>query len=240
MRKLAIGLLLLFMATAASAADLFPKIPKKMLAATHRLGISYNTKDGTVFEHGSAVAIDLSKKGIASKRFLLTAAHCVENSNKDNTLVEIIVPGKSPVWTRATVVAKNPEIDIAIIETDSDMPELIEVDESDDTEIGDPLIAIGSPKGQALAATIGYLSGRGQKENDKAARNFWQASMPIYHGNSGGGIFDANRSVLVGIVTAIEGEPNGVSAPNIADFVGTEQMRKFVADNLNKMRPKEK
>lgn len=233
MRKLAIWLLLLFMAATASAADIFPSIPKKMIVSTHRLCVSYIEKKREIFEHGAAVAIDLSKYGIVKKNILLTAAHCVEHvTSDDNMIIEIKAPGKSPIWTRAKVVTKDEQMDIAVIMTQAEMPDAIELG-LDETEIGEAVIAIGSPRGEALAATLGYLSDKGVDNANKKERNFWEASMAIYHGNSGGGLFDANRGKLIGIVTAVVVDDDGkTSAPNIARFVGTEQMRAFVDENI--------
>lgn len=237
MRKIAISLLLLFMAATAAAADIFPSVPKKMIASTHRLVVDYKSKEGTVFEHGAAVAVDLSKRGIPGKNFLLTAEHCVARADKDNVLVEIQRPGKSSVWTKAKVIARDAEMDIAIIATEVDLPDSIEIADDDSLDIGDAVIAIGSPKGQSIASTMGFLSDKGQELTDKKTRNFWQASMAVYHGNSGGGLFDANRGKLVGIVTAIVVDDDGkTAAPNIAEFVGTTQIRKFIDDNMKKLK----
>jgi S1-C subfamily serine protease len=67
-----------------------------------------------------------------------------------------------------------------------------------DLKVGEPLFALGSPRGLELTLSEGILSGLREEEGLK----FVQTTAPISPGSSGGGLFDA-RGNLVGITTLV-------------------------------------
>ncbi len=80
---------------------------------------------------------------------------------------------------------------------------------SDETRVGDWVIAIGNPFGLGGTATTGIVSARGRDIQAGPFDDFLQIDAPINRGNSGGPLFDMNGRV-VGINTAIY-SPNGGS-----------------------------
>jgi hypothetical protein len=67
-----------------------------------------------------------------------------------------------------------------------------------DLKVGEPLYALGSPRGLELTLSEGILSGLREEEGLK----FVQTTAPISPGSSGGGLFDG-RGNLVGITTLV-------------------------------------
>lgn len=207
----------------------FPAIPKCLFKASHRLG---TIKDG-IYSQGSAVSIDLSREGLKGSRYLLTAAHCVVVKGRPAKaiLVEIASQRK---WVEAKILAYDDDLDIALLLADEDMPETIKLSNGEEIDIGDFLVTIGSPRGEPLAASSGYLSSKGD-QNPKTGRSKWyEGSLPITHGNSGGGVFDPNTKEIVGIATAIWEEDKG-STPNIAFFVGAKDINEFLVKHMDKI-----
>lgn len=229
MKKIICFLLVLLTASSFAADKNFPSIPKAMIQATHRL--KSDSKGSTSW--GACVAVDLTSMSLPGKRYLLTAAHCVG----PNVSVEIITAdGKE--WVGAKPVAVDLDKDIALMVCEKDLPVFVVM--SADTDIGDAVIAIGTPRATVLTATIGFLADKGFKSS--GPRTSWfQASNAVTHGNSGGPVFDANKGHLIGIITAVVADidraGNTVSeAPNIALLVGEPEIESFINDNIDKIR----
>lgn len=212
----------------------FPSVPKYMLKTTHRVCASIS-KRGTQ-GHGTAVAVDLSYLGFTGKRFLLTAAHVIEEEKKVwDTTIEVDGKNGEKTWIDAKVVAYDERVDVAILMVNEDLPDIAALAQEDVLEIGDALFAVGSPQGTAISANMGYLA---SKSNIEEAQRWFQASMAITHGNSGGPVFDPNREKVVGIIVALQ--PNedrkiANEAPNVAWFAGLPDILNFLTANKDKI-----
>lgn len=102
----------------------------------------------------------------------------------------------------AAVVGIGEENDIAVIR----VPQLAGQDFSsveDDSfaEIGDEVIALGSPHGFQNTVTLGIISGteRNFTVDGYDYSNVYQISAPITHGNSGGPLINRNTGKIIGI-----------------------------------------
>ena len=104
--------------------------------------------------------------------------------------------------------------DLAIVKIDAtDLPTAA-VGESDALEVGQLVIAIGSPLGTySNSVTSGIVSAKGRTittdGSSKPLTNLIQTDAAINPGNSGGPLLDANGNV-VGINTAIASNSNGI------------------------------
>jgi serine protease Do len=99
------------------------------------------------------------------------------------------------------VVARDPELDLALIRVKDAPSDLrpIEVADSDEVEIGESVAAIGHPGGGGLwTLTTGTIS---SKRQDKG-RDIFQTDAAINPGNSGGPLLD-EYSRLVGVNTFV-------------------------------------
>ena len=104
--------------------------------------------------------------------------------------------------------------DIALIKIDeNDLPSL-QFGNSDALEVGEWVIAIGSPLGFSQSVTRGIVSAKGRDEFSGRIRysDFIQTDAPINRGNSGGALVNI-RGELVGINTLIT--TGGISMGNI-------------------------
>ncbi|MCE2923126.1 MAG: PDZ domain-containing protein, partial [Roseomonas sp.] len=82
--------------------------------------------------------------------------------------------------------------------------------DSDQSEVGDWVIAIGNPFGFGGTVTAGIVSARGRDIGQGLYDDFIQTDASINQGNSGGPLFNM-RGQVIGINTAIV-SPSGVSA----------------------------
>lgn len=116
----------------------------------------------------------------------------------------------------ATVIGADAYSDLAVLSVQASADEFhpIEIISSNELEVGDPVIAIGSPFGLSGTLTTGVVSQLGRTIQDSTAGNFpianiIQTSVPINPGNSGGPLLNYHGEVI-GITTAIIQDSNGL------------------------------
>jgi S1-C subfamily serine protease len=143
---------------------------------------------------GSAVAI--------ATQCVITARHVVEGSSAQVELDIYDVHGTFRS-INGTVIALDDESDLALIRVSEDLPAVavLGLDEARNALPGDPLVCVGATAGgTAWNSTAGYLSARGAPEINNT---FWQMSVPIFFGNSGGAVYEAKTFKLIGISVAM-------------------------------------
>lgn len=106
-------------------------------------------------------------------------------------------------------VKTDPRTDVAILKIDAGekLPAL-RFGDSDQTEVGDWVIAVGNPFGQELTVTSGIISAKGRGPNITEREDFLQTDAAINPGNSGGPLLNLNGDVI-GINTAISSQSGG-------------------------------
>ncbi|WP_051332201.1 Do family serine endopeptidase [Cucumibacter marinus] len=116
---------------------------------------------------------------------------------------EIVVLFPDGQQVEASLVGSDDKTDLAVLRIDTDR-ELVPVrlGDSEITEIGDWVMAIGNPFGLGGSVSLGIVSARNRDINSGPYDNFIQTDAAINQGNSGGPLFDMHGDV-VGINTAI-------------------------------------
>ncbi len=113
----------------------------------------------------------------------------------------------------ATVVGSDPSTDLAVLDVDApaSMLEPLSLADSSKLEVGDGVVAIGSPFGLEQTVTSGIVSALHRQitaPNDFAIDDAIQTDAAINHGNSGGPLLDLSGRV-VGVNSQIESESGG-------------------------------
>jgi serine protease Do len=136
--------------------------------------------------------------------------HVVTNNHVIDGASEITVVLDDGREFEATLVGTDPQTDLAVlkIEADRDLPH-VDFGNSDRTNIGDWVVAVGNPFGLGGTVTAGVVSARGRNLNAGPYDDFLQIDAPINRGNSGGPTFNLDGEV-VGVNAAIY-SPNGGS-----------------------------
>ena len=134
--------------------------------------------------------------------YILTNNHVIDGAE------DIKVTLSDGLEFEAEVVGKDPGkdgTDVAVLKINgSDLPAL-EFGDSDDLQVGEWVVAIGSPFALAQTVTRGVVSAKGRSENEikvVSYGDFIQTDAPINRGNSGGALINI-RGQLVGINTAM-------------------------------------
>lgn len=140
---------------------------------------------------------------ITSDGHILTNNHVVEGAEK----VTVRLADKREFT--AKVVGTDPQSDVAILKIDgSDLP-VLPLGNSDTLEVGEWVIAIGSPFELSQTVTVGVVSAKGRNRmgiNDY--ENFIQTDAAINPGNSGGPLLNIHGEA-VGMNTAIFSRSGG-------------------------------
>ena len=108
----------------------------------------------------------------------------------------------------ARVVGSDPETDIAVVDIDAKNLPSIRLGDSDKLEVGELVLAIGSPFDISLQHTVtsGIISAKGRSNlslgGNLTYQDFIQTDAAINPGNSGGALVNI-RGELIGINTAI-------------------------------------
>ena len=161
---------------------------------------------------GSGVIIDPS--GIA-----LTNAHVVDGA----TSIEVVtVDGAKH---KAKVVGLDKKTDLAVLQLDGSAKfPFVALGDSDEAQVGDWVIAVGSPFGLQATVTSGIISAKARQIGAGPYDEFIQTDAAINPGNSGGPLLNM-RGEVVGINTAIVrgGSGIGFAIPsNLAKRVASE------------------
>jgi len=140
---------------------------------------------------GSGVIVD--KRG-----FILTNNHVVDQATK----IQVQLNGESTKYT-AKVVGVDEETDLAVIKVDAgkDLP-TAKLGNSDGVQVGDWVLAIGSPFGLQATVTAGIISAKDRGGVGRQFQKFLQTDAAINPGNSGGPLVDMAGEVI-GVNTAI-------------------------------------
>lgn len=139
---------------------------------------------------------------ISSDGLILTNAHVVREAK------EVVVKLSDRREFRARVLGADTATDIAVLRIDARNLPVVRLGDAQQLQVGDPVLAIGSPFGFEQTATQGIVSAKGRSLPGDAAVPFIQTDAAVNPGNSGGPLFDASGAV-VGINAQIYSQSGG-------------------------------
>src|SRR6267154_4053497 len=142
---------------------------------------------------GSGVIVD--KRG-----YIVTNNHVVEQATK----IQVQLSGNTQTKYTAKVVGVDEDTDLAVIKIDAggkDLP-TAKLGNSEGVQVGDWVLAIGSPFGLQATVTAGIISAKDRGGVGRQFQKFLQTDAAINPGNSGGPLVDMAGEVI-GVNTAI-------------------------------------
>ncbi|MCC6544047.1 MAG: DegQ family serine endoprotease [Nitrospirae bacterium] len=157
--------------------------------------------------------------------YIVTNNHVVEGADE----IKVVLSDRKEYVGK--VVGADPKTDLAIVKIKaSDLPAIVWGD-SDNIEVGEFVLAIGSPFGLNQTVTSGIISAKGRANVGIADyEDFIQTDAAINPGNSGGALVNI-RGELIGINTAIFTRSGGYMG---IGFAVPSNMAKSVMDSLVK------
>ena len=114
-----------------------------------------------------------------------------------------------------SIVGSDPQTDLAVIKIQGDNLPFIAWGNSSKLEVGDYVLAIGSPFGLRSTVTQGIVSAKGRGVGITQYEDFIQTDAAINPGNSGGALVNMHGE-LVGINTAILSRTGGYQGVGLA------------------------
>jgi S1-C subfamily serine protease len=137
----------------------------------------------------------------------------------------------------ATLVGESPADDLAVLKVSQTGMRPINFADSSAAQVGQFVLAIGTPLGLQQSATFGIISALNRTASEApdgpagTLTGLIQTSAPINPGNSGGALVDLTGK-LVGIPTLAAADPNSNGAANGIGFAIPSNRVKFVAQQL--------
>lgn len=127
---------------------------------------------------------------ISSDGFILTNNHVVEDAD----YVTVRLHDRRQL--NAVVIGTDPRSDVAVLKIDAaDLP-TVSIGNSDELEVGEWVLAIGSPFGFDFSVTAGIVSATGRALPNESYVPFIQTDVAINPGNSGGPLFNLDGDVI--------------------------------------------
>lgn len=164
---------------------------------------------GRVEETGSGVVMTSRKR---PGQYIVTNRHVINDALPNLDSIAIHLPDGRVINPRK--VWNDPYSDIAVMEVEARNLEPLRWGNSDELNIGNIVLACGSPFGLSQSVTMGIVSARGRSSlgigNRSGVLNqdFIQTDAAINPGNSGGPLIDL-QGKLIGINTAIASTHGG-------------------------------
>lgn len=160
---------------------------------------------------------------VSADGYAMTNAHVVKGADK---ITLVLTDGRE---MDATLVGADPHTDIAVVKVEgSDFP-YVSFGDSDDIEVGEWVVAIGTPFQLEASLTVGVVSARG-RQNLRITdyEDFIQTDAAINPGNSGGPLLNLKAQVI-GINTAIVSRSGGYMG---IGFAIPSNMAKQIMDQI--------
>lgn len=144
---------------------------------------------------------------VDSSGLILTNNHVVADA--DEIKVQFTEEEEEKL-TDGEVVGRDLELDVALIKVKTKRSLVpVTLGDSDATEVGEYVMAVGNPFGQGHSVTHGIISAKGRIAPDFPLAGYLQTDAPINPGNSGGPLVNL-RGEVIGINNAIDQRAQGI------------------------------
>ncbi len=173
----------------------------------------------TIYERAAKAVVEIATSGGSQTRaqgsgFVYDAdGHIVTNQHVVAGASSISVSFWNGVELAAELVGTDPSTDLAVIRVDAPAGLLspLRLANSSAVDVGDPVLALGSPFGLEGTITAGIVSALHREmtaPNNFTITDTIQTDAAINHGNSGGPLLD-RRGRVIGVNAQIESESGG-------------------------------
>ena len=162
---------------------------------------------------------------------IVTNYHVVQGAKKIN------VSFSNGASTKAGVVGVDPSSDLAVLKVDASSRALtpLQLGNSDDMRVGDPVVAIGNPFGLDRTVTAGIVSAIQRAitaPNGYTIDHVIQTDAAINHGNSGGPLLN-RRGQVIGVNAQIEtGDPGNSGNVGVGFAIPSNTVENVIAQLL--------
>lgn len=193
---------------------------------------------GYFFGYGEPRTRERLQQGSGSGVIIREDGYIVTNNHVVDGATDVEVTLNNNKTFKARIIGTDPATDVALIKIDANGLPVIEFADSDKLRLGEWVLAIGSPLGEALRSTItaGIVSAKGRQmpsqrnPGEIKIESFIQTDAAVNPGNSGGALVN-KEGKLVGINTMIVSTTQAYSGYSFA--VPSNIVRKIVGDLID-------
>jgi serine protease Do len=146
---------------------------------------------------------------VSNDGYIITNAHVVEGAE------HVTVRLTDRREFKAKVVGADKQSDIAVLKIDAKSLPTVKLGKSADANVGEWVVAIGSPFGFDNSVSAGIVSAKGRSLPDSSYVNFIQTDVAVNPGNSGGPLFNLAGEVI-GINSQIYSRSGGFQGISFA------------------------
>ena len=146
---------------------------------------------------------------ISADGIILTNAHVVDDAQK------VTVKLTDHREFEASVIGSDAKSDVAVLKIDAKNLPVIKLGDPRTLQVGEWVVAIGSPFGLENSVTAGIVSAKGRSLPDDTYVPFIQTDVAVNPGNSGGPLFNL-RGEVVGINSQIYSRSGGYQGLSFA------------------------
>ncbi len=196
---------------------------KPFLAKIDELPFFENTKGPMAF---------LNKYKSFGTGFFITAdGWIVSNRHVVGDAEKVDIRMSDGTTHRAKVVKRDEAFDLALLKVEAKAPKCLPISKGEkDLGLGRSVFTIGFPnpllQGIEPKFTDGKVSATAGLGDDK---NFYQVSVPVQPGNSGGALVDNDTGWVVGVMTLrLDNTADGRSAQNVSYAIKSAALHRFV------------
>ncbi len=157
---------------------------------------------------GGAPDNDIQTRSLGSGFFISSDGYILTNHHVVDGADEIIVRTTDRREFKAEVVGSDGRSDTALLKVDIDDASSVQIGSAKDLEVGEWVLAIGSPFGFDHSVTAGIVSAKGRNLPSENYVPFIQTDVAINPGNSGGPLIDLDGNV-VGVNSQIYSRTGG-------------------------------
>ncbi|MCB9898962.1 MAG: trypsin-like peptidase domain-containing protein [Planctomycetes bacterium] len=172
--------------------------------------------------------------------YVVTNAHVVQGEIEVSVVLYLESDDgfEKKILERCKIVAVNPWVDLALLKIDED--ELgdtkltrVVLGSSDETEVGEPVFAVGAPLGMDRSVSEGIVSTKNRSMDGKI---YVQTTAAVNPGNSGGPLFNA-RGEVIAVNTLgymfFEGLNMSIPVDAVKHFIDNRDAFAYDRDNPN-------
>jgi serine protease Do len=146
---------------------------------------------------------------INAEGYILTNAHVVDDAD------EVTVKLTDKREFKAKVVGVDKPTDVAVLKIEAHGLPTVNIGSSENSRVGEWVVAIGSPFGFENSVTAGIVSAKSRSLPDEGYVPYLQTDVAINPGNSGGPLFNLNGEVI-GINSQIYSRSGGYQGLSFA------------------------
>ncbi|HEX8575523.1 MAG TPA: trypsin-like peptidase domain-containing protein [Flavobacterium sp.] len=203
---------------------------KSIHSVVHVKNVSYRTISNPIMEYfyGYRGGQQQEQIGTGSGVIISEDGYIVTNNHVVNEASEIEITLNNKKSYKAKLIGADAKMDIALLKINpNEKLEYCSFADSDNTKVGEWVLAVGNPYNLTSTVTAGIVSAKARNLQTNGIQSFIQTDAAVNPGNSGGALVNT-RGELIGINTMISSQTGSYVGYSFA--IPSNIARKIIED----------